>query len=155
MPTAEEAAAQARPADERPVPVRYAFMVWVLTGLVAVLNGIVLLANKQRLVEVWTQNKAPGITDEQVERGATTLLWMFLIAAVVFALLFALFAYKAQGGVGRARIMLTVLCVITVAFYVLILRTTLGLMTAMLAIIATVLLFLPSANAFFRPRELP
>jgi cytochrome bd-type quinol oxidase subunit 2 len=154
MPTADEAAAQARPANERPAPVRYAFMVWVLAGIIAVLNGIVLLANKQRLVDVWTQNKAPGITDEQVARGATTLLWMFLVAAVVFALLFALFAYKAQEGVRRARVMLTVLCVVTVAFYILILRTSLGLMAAMLSIIATVLLYLPSANVFFRPRDL-
>lgn len=155
MPTADEAAAEARPADERPVAMRYAIVMWVIAGVVAVVNGIDLLLRKQQLVDAWTRAKDPGVTNEQVERGATTLLWMFLVGAVVFAVLFALFAYKARDGVRRARIMLTVLCVVTVAFYVTILRTPFGLLTAMLAVAATVLLYLPSSNRFFAPRDLP
>lgn len=155
MPTADEAAAEAPPVSQRPATVRYAFIVWVLAGIIAVANGVVLLANKQRLVEVWTRTKAPGVTDEQVASGANTLLWTFLVGAVVFGALFALFAYKAQDGVRRARVVLSVLCVVTVAFYLLILPTTLGLMVALLAVAATVLLFLPAANLYFRPRDLP
>jgi hypothetical protein len=155
MPTADEAAAEVRPADERPAPVRYSFVVWVLAGIVAVGNAAVLLANKQDLIDTMMRTKDPNITNEQVVSGATTLLWIFMIGAVVFGLLFALFAYKAQEGHRRARVILAVLCAVTVAFYLIILPTALGLLVAMLSVVATVLLFVPAANAFFRPPDLP
>jgi hypothetical protein len=55
----------------------------------------------------------------------------------------------------RARLMLTMLCVLTVVFYFAVLPTTLGLMVALLSVIGTVLLYLPAANRFFAPRDLP
>ena len=159
MPTvAEEAAARRRAWDEpveRPPVVRYAFVVWVLAGVSGVVNGIVMLANKQQLIDRWIKTRQPDITDEQIASGASTLLWMFLIAAVVFAVMFTLSAYKAQDGIRRARLMLTVLCLITVAFYTLVLPTALGVLTALLSAAGTVLLYLPAANLFFRPGALP
>jgi hypothetical protein len=127
----------------------------VLTGVFGVINAVVMLANKQRLIDTWLQNKDPNITNEQIARGATTLLWMFMVAAVIFALLFTLFAYKAQDGVRRARLMLTLLCLITVAFYLFILPTTIGRMVALLSLVATILLYLPKANLYFKPADLP
>jgi hypothetical protein len=155
MPTADEAAAEAPAPDERPVPVRYAFVVWVLAGIFAIVNAVDLLIDKQALIDAWIKTKDPNITDEQVASGVNTLLWMLLVAAVVFAVLFALFAYKAQDAVRRARLLLTVLCVLTVLFYFLILPTQFGLMTALLSLAATVLMYLPSSNRFYRPRQLP
>jgi hypothetical protein len=135
--------------------VRYAFVVWVLAGMFGMINAIILLANKQRLIDNWVRTKSADVSDDQIARGATTLLWMFMLAAIVFALLFTLFAYKAQDGVRRARLSLTVLCLVTVAFYFLVLPTQFGLMTALLALVATVLLYLPRSNVYFRPRDLP
>lgn len=155
MPTAEEAARD-RPAEQRPAPVRYAFVIWVVAGVLSITNAIIMLANKQELIDYSIkQNKDPKISNDQIINGANTLLWMFMIAAVVFAVLFTLFAYKAQDGVRRARLMLTMLCVLTVAFYFLILRTVPGIMVALLALIATVMLYLPKVNAYFAPRSLP
>jgi hypothetical protein len=156
MPTAEEAAAARWPAEERPAPVRYAFIVWILAGAFSVLNSSLMLVNKQDLIDYSIkQNRNPSISNEQIARGANTLLWMFLVAAVVFAVLFTLFAYKAQDGIRRARLMLTMLCILTVVFYFFVLRTVPGLMVALLSLIATVLLYTPRANAYFRPRDLP
>ncbi|HET9142591.1 hypothetical protein [Actinophytocola sp.] len=155
MPTADEAAAARQPLDRRPTPVRYAMIVWITAGACGVLNAIILMANKQDLINTWIRTKEPDVTNEQIIRGANTLLWTFMVAALVFAVLFALFAYKAQDGIRRARLLLTMLGLVTVLFYFLILPTQFGLMTALLAATATVLMYLPSSNVFFRPTELP
>jgi peptidoglycan/LPS O-acetylase OafA/YrhL len=136
--------------------VRYAFVVWVLAGMVGILNAVLLLVFKQDLIDTAIKNKKdPKITNEQIINGTNTLLWMFLVGAVVFAALFTLFSYKAQDGARRARLLLTMLCLVTVAFYFLVLRTTFGLMTALLALAATVLLYTPKAAEYFRPGKLP
>ncbi|HEU5469823.1 MAG TPA: hypothetical protein VFV67_04165 [Actinophytocola sp.] len=142
------------PIDPRPAPVRYAFVLWLLAGLFSIVNAIYLFTTKQDLIDVSVRLN-PDVPYDQIARGANTLLWMFMIGAVAFAALFALFAYKAQDGTRRARLMLTMLCTLTVLFYFLILNTLFGLMTALLAIIATVLLYLPKSNFYFRPAELP
>lgn len=155
MPTAAEEAAS-RPDRERPAAVRYAFVVWVLAGVLGVVNAVILLLSKQDLIDYSIKNnKNPNISNEQIANGATALLWSFLVGAVVFAVFFTLFAYKAQDGVRRARLMLTMLCIVTVAFYFLVLRTVPGLTVALLALAATTLLYLPKSNQFFAPRDLP
>jgi peptidoglycan/LPS O-acetylase OafA/YrhL len=155
MPTADEAALD-RPEGGPPRTVRYAFVVWVIAGVLGIVNAVLLLVYKQELIDTAIKNnKNPKITNDQIIQGTSTLLWSFLIAAVVFAALFTLFAYKAQDGVRRARLLLTMLCLVTVVFYFLILRTTFGLMTALLALAATVLLYTPKAAEYFRPGNLP
>lgn len=154
MPTTEEAAATERPADQRPAAVRYAFVVWVLTGAFGVINAIDMLTQKQRYIDTVMQADPSDTIDEVTDR-VTATLWALLVLAVTFAALFTLSAYKAQAGVRRARLILTMLCVVTVVFYFVVLPTTFGLMTALLALAATVLLYLPKSNLFFRPGDLP
>jgi len=158
MPTAAEVAAawgRAEPV-ERPQVVLYAFVVWVLAGIVGVVNAVVMLINKQAFIDhAIKQRRGANISNDQVAGGATTLLWMFMIAACVFALLFALFGYKAQERERRARLMLTVLCVISVVFYLVVLQVYLSPLVAALALAGTALLYLPRSNYFFRPGELP
>lgn len=157
MPTADEAAAARRTEPvQRPNAVRYAFVVWVLAGLFGVVNAVVMLINKQVFIdEAIRRNRSPNINNDQVASGQTTLLWMFLLAAVTFAVLFALMAYKAQEAVRRARLMLTILCLITVVFYLVLLQVYLSPLVAVLTLAGTVLLYLPRSNLFFRPGDLP
>ena len=150
MPTADEAAAAA-PEQPAPGSVRYAFIAWILAAIVGLANSVLMLAYKERLIDsAIKNNKNPNVTNDQIASGTTTLLWMFLVGSVVFGALFVLFAYKAHGGVRRARTLLLVLGVITVLYYFLILRTTLGLMSALLALTASILLYLPKASEYFR-----
>src|SRR5438046_7298298 len=82
MPTAGEAAAARAAArrdepEERPTVVRYAFVVWLTTGLVGVLNAVIMLINKQTFIDhAIKQNRNPNISNDQIASGATTLLWM-------------------------------------------------------------------------------
>lgn len=154
MPTAEEAAAAGEPARQAPGTVRYSFVAWILAALLGVADSVRLLIIKQQLVDrAIKENKDPNITNEQIASSYSALLWMFLIGSIVFGLLFVLFAYKAQDGVRRARMLLAVLCVITVLYYFVIFGTQLGLMSALLALTATVLLYTPKAGEYFRSRD--
>jgi hypothetical protein len=158
MPTAAEVAAARRREEpiEQPAVVRYAFVVWVIAGVVGVVNAVVMLINKQVFIDhAIKQRRGANISNDQVASGATTLLWMFLVAAVVFALLFALFGYKATERERRARLMLTILCVISVVFYLVVLQVYLSPLVAALCLAGTVLLYLPRANVFFQPGQLP
>ena len=157
VPTAAEVAAARRAEPvERPAAVRYAFVVWVLAGVFGVLNAVLMLINKRAFIDhAIEQNRSPNISNDQVASGATTLLWMFLVAAAIFAVLFTLMAYKAQEAVRRARLMLTVLCLISVVFYLVVLQVYLSPLVAALALAGAVLLYLPKSNAFFRPGDLP
>jgi len=156
MPTAAEAAARRTEPEERPAVVRYAFFVWALAGLSGILNAIIMLINKQAFIDhAIKQNRSPNITNDQIASGATTLLWMFMVVAVIFAVLFGLFAYKAQEAVRRARLMLTILCLINVVFYLVVLQVYLSPLVAAFTLAGTVLLYLPRSNVFFRPGDLP
>ena len=156
MPTADEARAM-RPDVERPPEVRYAFVVWLLAGVFGIVNAVVMLFLKQRLIDTAIKaNKNPNATNQQIASGTTTTLWMLMVAAVAFAVLFGLFAYKAtQDAIRRARLLLTMLCALTVLFYGLAPTTPFGLLAGILALGATVLMYLPRSNRFFAPGDLP
>jgi hypothetical protein len=144
MPTAEEAAA-VRPQDrERPPEVRYSFVLWVL------------LTMKQGLIDTSIRNnKNPNATNEQITNGVTILLWMLVITAVALAVFYALFAFKAQESIRRARLLLTMLCALTLLFHIFVQTTPFGWLTALLAVAATVMLYLPRSLRFYAPGELP
>lgn len=156
MPTAREARARNRRPEDPPAPpfLRYAFYLYLLAGIIGVVGGIYMLLNKQQIIDdVIKNNKDPRITNEQIASGTSTLLWLLMIVTVVFGVLFALFGRKAQEGVKRARMLLTIVCVIVVLFYYVLFATPFGLLSALIALIATVLLYLPSATAYFRRHQ--
>jgi hypothetical protein len=156
MPTAQEAAAT-RPQDrERPPEVRYSFVLWVLAGVFGIVDAIVLLTMKQGLIDTSIRNnKNPNATNEQIANGVTILLWMLVVTAVALAAFYALFAFKAQESIRRARLLLTMLCVLTLLFHIFVKTTPFGWLTALLALGATVLLYLPRSLKFYAPGELP
>lgn len=156
MPTAAEAAA-ARPADrERPPEVRYSFLLWVLAGVFGIVDAIVLLTMKQSLIDTSIRNnKNPNATNEQIANGVTILLWMLVITAIALAAFYALFAFKAQESVRRARLLLTMLCILTLLFHIFVRTTPFGWLTGLLALAATVLLYLPRSLKYYAPGDLP
>lgn len=140
---------------ETPLLVRYALYVWITAGVVGVVNAVMLLVNKQRVVEALIEaNTTPEITEQQIADGTNAMLWLMVIVAVTFAILFGLFAYKAQQGTRRSRLMLTSLTLIVVVFYFFFLSvlpgTFLGMLSAMLCIAGVVLLYVPKSAEFFR-----
>jgi hypothetical protein len=111
-----------------------------------VLGYVYFLLNKQVIVDsVVKGNIDPKITRETIESGITTLLWTLVIGAVVFAVLFALFAYKAREGTRSARSILAVLFVLALLFqFLLQLLAPIPLFGLILALFALALMFWPT-----------
>ncbi len=158
MPTAREAAAKrarsAGPVEPVPGLLRWSFYLALLSAVIGVVGGVFLLLNKQTLIDDLVENNTnEALTNEQIASGTTTLLWLLMTVTVIFGVLLALFSYKAQEGVKKARTMLTVLTVLVVLFYFMLFTTPFGLLSALLALIAVALLYLPSASQYYRARQ--
>ncbi|WP_116041696.1 hypothetical protein [Amycolatopsis palatopharyngis] len=134
-----------------PKLVNVSFGLWIASGVAMVLGYVVTLVNKDEIVaqllEISGNNE---ISEEQLASGTTSFLWAALVGAIAFAVMFALFAYKAREGTRSARTVLTVLAVITMLFQLLLFGHRLfGSLSALLAAIAVVLLYLPSVTGYF------
>ncbi|AXB49000.1 hypothetical protein A4R43_32940 [Amycolatopsis albispora] len=133
-----------------PQPVKASWYLWIAASVVMVLGFVLSLALKQQIIDLTLDlPRDPRLTAEQVAGGITTVLWTFLVGAIVFAALFLLFAWKAKDGTRSARTVLTVLAVVTVVFQVLFFTNEAKLLACALIIAATVCLYLPSARPYF------
>lgn len=143
-----ERAAKAAP----PRPVAVSFWLWLAGGVVLILGYVQLMAGKSAVVDRFVQGTTdPKITRQVIEDGVTAMLWFLLVGAIVFTLLFLLFAYKAREGTRSARTVLTVLPIVMVLliFTFAPVLTYLTLVAVLLFVIALVLLYLPSVSDYF------
>jgi hypothetical protein len=138
--------------------VKVSFWLWIASGVIYIAGYIVILASKQTIIDsIVKGNKDPKISADTIASSVTTLLWMLVTGAVVFAVLFALFAYKAREGTRSARTVLTVLFVLTLAFQFLLQLGLVTVLAQLLALIALLLMYLPSVQGYFPKvgRKLP
>jgi hypothetical protein len=141
---------QAAPKFRGPWLVNIAF--WLLISGVAVLllSQIYYLTVQDKVVDTAVSlNKNPKITADQLRQSVPIQLWVAFIAAVVFGLLIALFAYKAREGTRSARTVVTVLCVLTALFFFAIFSSLFAVFAILLFVIAVVMLYLPAVNPYF------
>jgi hypothetical protein len=149
-----------------PKPVAISFWLWVAAGVILVTGQILLLSMKNQLIDEVTKqvtsqpDQGVKLDPAQIASGLNTLLWTLLVGSIVFAALFALFAYKAREGTRSARSVLTGLAVFLVLIELIFFRGALNLflvLSTLLAAIALMLMYLPSvANHFPKVgRKLP
>lgn len=128
----------------RPTTVTAAFWLWVAATVVSAIGGIMILA---------TAGEAPAIQQlEGAERDAASAAIVGIgVVSIIFAALRVLFAWFMYQGRNWARILLTVLGVLTV-FSVLLQAGSVGILewiSAALVAIATVLMYVPASNGYF------
>lgn len=155
MPTAREAAARQRHDVTAPTLLRVDFYLFSLAAVLGIGNGVLLLINKQTMTVNAIRDNETDLTAEQITNAVNAAVWILLVAGVVFGVLFTLCAYKAREGAKKARILLLVISVLVVLFNFLFLPTAIGQLGAMIAIVATGLLFAPSVSRYFRERVIP
>lgn len=154
MPTAEEAAAELDGAGPPPTTLNLARSVWIAAAVMGLVHSALALINKNRIADALVElNTNSTITADQLRSSTNTLLWTMLIGAVGFGVFYVLLAFKAREGVRRARTILAGLAVISVLFYYALSVNFYGLFTALLALVGTVLLFLPKSSRYFREVE--
>lgn len=152
MPTAAEAAAD-RGEKVTPKSVKWGFYLIVLAVLIGVFGGVFLLFNKETLVRNALEFEGgEPLTRAQAEASVTNGLWVFIVVNVLFGVLHVLAAYKAQEGVRRARMFVTIVTVLVVLFHYMLVPTLFGQLAGMVAAIATALLYMPATRLFYPPR---
>lgn len=152
MPTAAEAA---RRRSDQPTPrvLKIAFYLAVGSAVIGIAAAIQLFTLKQTITQdLLTNNR--DIKPADAERAVGAAVWLYLIVTVVFGAFIALFAYKAQEGVRRSRMLLLIVTVILLCFYLLSpVLTYLSLFSGLLAAVMIVLPYLPSTREYFGPRQ--
>ena len=153
MPTAAEAARR-RSELPRPTVVRVAFYLVIASVVVGLVSAVDLFLSKAELVSsAQTIKTAKPLTAEEAERAVTSLLWLYLVVVLALGAFMVLFAYKAQDGVRRARMMTLIITLIVLLFHFYFFGTVYGQVSGLFAAIAIALLYLPSTRAFFGPRQ--
>lgn len=134
-----------------PTPVRISFWLWVTSGAVFVAGYLILFLARGRIVDQLVKNNTgKSVSVDQLTKGTTVLLAVFLAGAVCFAVLYVLFAYKARQGTRSARAVLTALVAINLVFQVVLqVASVVTLLATLIALIALALLYLPNVAAYF------
>ncbi|MGQ0839274.1 hypothetical protein [Actinokineospora sp.] len=148
MPTAAEAEAAGESRTDAPRVVKVAFWVWIAAGVTGVAGAVLFFALRDRLVEAELRRR-PDLDPVVLDQSTIGLSWWLLAGSVMFLGFFALLAYKARGGVRKARTLLVTLGVFAALFQYTIGRVgLLGLVSALLIVVAVGLLYAPAARRF-------
>lgn len=141
-----------------PAPVKVSVVLWGLAGLLLAGGfGYTLTSETEIAEELIRLNTDPNITDAQLRAGTESFLWVLFVGSLVFAVLYWLFAYKAREGTRSARMILTVLAVVTLIFQLVLFANLITLASAFFAAAAVALMYLPSVADYFPkvPKSLP
>ncbi|MFF1572225.1 hypothetical protein ACFVWR_05715 [Leifsonia sp. NPDC058292] len=138
-----------------PQPVNIAFWLYIAAAVLSVISGIVtavtLSSTRAQIIDTLqnTDNlKTNGVTVDQLADTSIAIGTTFAIITLVFwAVVFVLFAVFMRRGANWARIVLTILTVISLVnipwgFFT-------GLLQVIAAIVATILIWLKPASAYF------
>lgn len=151
---AESAPEPEQPSAVRPpAPVVVAFWIWIASAVLSLVFAVITPRQKSAIVDALTKAKPPNIAPNQYDQYATILITTTIVTLVIFAALYVFFAYKVRSGRNWARMTLTVLMIIGVAYDAYtgtLLSSGVGLLISALAVI---LVYLPSANAYFAARR--
>ena len=151
MPTAAEEAA-ARPDIEVPRVVRYALWAWVVSTLLAVSGAVLVFVMRDALIdEAIKANTNKDFTPDLIRSSITNYSWLLLVGTITVGALGILCAYKARQGTAKGRGLLTVVALFGALFQYFIGRFTIfGPASSLFALLTLLLLFLPSASAYYK-----
>jgi cation transport ATPase len=139
-----------QPRESRPpVPVQVAFWIWVASAVLSVVSAVLTPRQKGDIINALNNSKPQGLPPSQYQQYANTLITVSVVTLVLFAALYLFFAYKVRAGRNWARMTLTVLMVIGVAYDAYtgtLLSSGIGLL---ISAVAVILVYFPSASAYF------
>jgi len=141
-----------------PTPVNVSCGLWGVAGVLLIGGFVLTVSHQDRIVADFMASAGEqDISRAQLADGISTAVWGLLIGAVAYAGLLGLFAYKAREGTRSARSVLTGLTVVLVLSQFVLFPNTVTVMACVVAVVAVVLLYLPSVATHFPrvPKALP
>jgi hypothetical protein len=154
MPTAAEARRR-RTELPRPRVLQIALYLAIASLIVGIVSVIDLFAHKAELVSGAQdpERVARPLTAEEAERAVSSLLWLYLVVVAALGAFLTLFAYKAQDGVRRARMLALIVTLILLLFHFFFFGSLYGQVSGLFAAITIALMYLPSTREYFGPRQ--
>lgn len=138
----------------RPTTITAAFFGYLLSTVVAVISGVLLLTSRQELLDTMRNANAQQpnrLSEDQLQHAVSVGQTTAVIVIVLFALVYLLLAFRLRAGRNWARIVLTVFVAFQVISLVALAGTTIvSYIGTGLAVIATILAYLPDSNEYIR-----
>ena len=123
------------------------FLGFLAATVTVVAGGVFLAMSAPELAEELRKTDST-MTQAEIDRAVTFAQGLGIAVAVVFALGYLWLAFKLKAGRNWARVVLTVLTLGQVGVAVATGSTTAGYVSCAVAVLAVVLSYLPSANAY-------
>ncbi|GAB3911249.1 hypothetical protein GCM10029964_116660 [Kibdelosporangium lantanae] len=137
---------------DAPKVVRSTFWIWIAAGTVGLLHAVYLLTLKNRFADQEVQrNTDPTVSADHIRDVVGSVITFALVEAVVFAAVWAFFAYRARAGARGGRIGLVVTGLVYLALNILLPlgNAVLLLIEALLVVAGIILLFLRGSREYF------
>lgn len=119
-----------------------------LVGTLAVVAGAVFLASSGPEIAEEVRKTNTSMTDAEIDGAVTITQVIGIGVAAVVALGYLWLAFRLKAGRNWARVVLTILTLVQVAYLLVDGATTIGYVSCAVAVVAVVLSYLPSANAY-------
>jgi hypothetical protein len=151
-PPLSESELSGTPAATRPpVPneVQISFWIWIAGAVLSILGALYSLTQRDQFAEALRNTpQASQLSPEEFDAAVSASLLFAVVLGVVFAGLYILFALQMRAGKNWARVVLTVLTALSLVS-MLFGASLLGLFTALISVVAVVMLYMPNAKAYF------
>lgn len=141
-----------QPAESYAPPREIVASFWCYIGgaVVVLLGGLLAIGEKQTILDALRTANTTNATEAQLEAAANLVVIVAVVISVVLTGLYVLFAYKLKAGRNWARIVLTVLAVLTLINLVSTRGgSAVGYIGELAVIVGCVLSYLPNSSGYF------
>jgi hypothetical protein len=138
----------------RPTTITASFFGYLLSTVASLIAGILVMTSRQDLLDALRATNAQQgkqLSEEQLEQAVHLGQVVAVVVIVLFALVYLLLAFRLRAGKNWARIVLTVFVALQVISLVTLQGNTIvSYISTAVAVIATILAYLPDSNSYIR-----
>lgn len=136
------------PAPAPPNEIVGAFWAFVLAAVIGIVGGLLVLGTKQTIVDAVRAANTSNLTETQIQAAANIAVITAVVISVIIGALYVLFAFKLKAGRNWARIVLTIVAVLSLISLLAGGHTLIGYVGVLAAAIGAVLSYLPNSSAY-------
>lgn len=126
------------------------FWCYIGGAVVVLLGGLLAIGQKQAILDALRSSNTTNATEAQLEAAANLVVIIAIVISVVLTGLYVLFAYKLRAGRNWARVVLTVLAVLTLINLVSTRGgSAIGYIGELAVVVGCVLSYLPNSSGYF------
>jgi hypothetical protein len=148
-PPSMEAQSQG-PSTPAPGSIVAAFWCYVAAAVISVIGALLLLGQKQAIEDSLRKTNTAGLSESQLQSAASLAVVVSLVITIIIAALFVFFAFKLKAGRNWARIVLTIVAILSLLSLLIGAggSSILGIIGDLAAVVGAILSYLPRSNQY-------